>query len=1157
ITAALRDSKENLRITLRSIGDAVIATDRDGLVTWMNPVAESLTGYSAEDALKKPIAEVFHIVNARTGEPAENPVANVIERGKVVGLANHTRLLSKSGSEYQISDSAAPIRAEDGEIRGVVLVFRDVTDEYAIREQLKISETKFRSLFDQSREGILLIRDTIIDCNQSAAAILGYSKTDLIGKRPSDFSPDQQADGVSSETLQIEIWSKAYAGEPHRFLWHCTRSDGEMSVIDVHLSRVEIGSQVALLATGRDVTEERRVQEALHISEEKYRLLVENSLHGTVIAQADPVRLVFASRYMESLSGYTCDELTSMGPDRIVELIHAEDRERFFTNFRERLSGEEVPAKTEYRIVRKDGEVRTVDIFSSRFEYDGKPASQTVFVDVTERKQAEEALRENEEKYRTLFETAHDAIFLMKGGKFLACNQSAVKMFGLNTAEDIVGQYPWMISPELQPDGRDSESAARDVVEAAQNGIPQEFYWLHKASDGTLFDADVSLNQLELDGEVYLQAIVRDISEQKRAERELQESRKFLQLVMDNIPQFIFWKDRESRYLGCNANFARAAGVRSPEDIIGKTDHDLAWKREEADFFIEVDKRVMEKNQTEFHIIEPQFQADGKQAWLDTNKIPLHDEGGNVIGILGTYEDITERKMAEEALKESEALFRSVIEQSNDAIYILYNRRFDLVNRRFCELTGMTVEEVRSPEFDFLSLVTPDDRDLIEERLRQRETGETLSDMYEFTLLPSHGEPRLVQTSVTVINYRDDTAILGHLRDITEQRSLEEQLRQAQKIESIGRLAGGIAHDFNNLLTPIIGNSELSMLELDPEEDLYQDMREIRDTAERASELTRKLLAFSRKQVLDLKTVELPGLVKNFREVLVRTIRENIQLEFHLGGGSVPVRVDVSQVEQILLNLVVNAQDAMPEGGTISISTDMSELDTGYAALHPEVHPGWYAVLDVSDTGIGMDEATRQRAFDPFFTTKETGKGTGLGLSTVHGIVKQHDGHVRAYSELGKGSTFRVYLPVVETETVSPLIRHAKDEVLHGQGTILVVEDQPQVREIASRILKQYGYTVRTAEHGEEALSLARRVSVKFDLLVTDIIMPGMNGQELYHQLLEIFPELKVLYMSGYSQNVISHHGILDEGIDFLQKPLRVEALAGKVMEILARKGRA
>lgn len=392
----------------------------------------------------------------------------------------------------------------------------------------------------------------------------------------------------------------------------------------------------------------------------------------------------------------------------------------------------------------------------------------------------------------------------------------------------------------------------------------------------------------------------------------------------------------------------------------------------------------------------------------------------------------------------------------------------------------------------------------------------------------------------------------GTLEDITEHKRaeaerarLEEQLRQSQKIESVGLLAGGVAHDFSNLLTPILGYAEILLYAFPEEDPRLMQIQQIKQAAERARDLTRQLLAFSRKQMLELKVVDLGKIISRSENMLRRTIRENISIKTVISSSLGLVRADTGQIEQVLVNLSINAQDSMLQGGTLTIEAKDVDLDESYTTRHPEIAPGPYVMLAVSDSGVGMDEQTLQHIFEPFFTTKKIGKGTGLGLSTVYGIVKQHGGSITVYSEKGLGSIFKVFLPRVAGEGI--VVEHPEplpDKVARGTETIFVVEDNAMVLQLTCDMLKDLGYHVLSAASPDRCIELVKESKNPIDLLLTDVVMPKMNGIELFNALRPLRPDLRVLFMSGYASNVIGHHHVLDKGANFIQKPFSMQALS-------------
>jgi signal transduction histidine kinase/CheY-like chemotaxis protein len=388
-------------------------------------------------------------------------------------------------------------------------------------------------------------------------------------------------------------------------------------------------------------------------------------------------------------------------------------------------------------------------------------------------------------------------------------------------------------------------------------------------------------------------------------------------------------------------------------------------------------------------------------------------------------------------------------------------------------------------------------------------------------------------------------------QDITEQRHLKEQFYQSQKMESIGRLAGGVAHDLNNLLSPILGYGEMLLEDAVPGDPRQESIKQIVDAGKRAQTLVRQLLAFSRKQPLQFQAVDLNKLLRDFKRLLRRTLREDIEIQAHLDKAIPRIQGDVGKLEQVVMNLAVNAQDAMPQGGTLTMETARAELDEEQVKGERDLAPGSYVMLAISDTGSGMDAHTLAHMFEPFFSTKEKGKGTGLGMSTAYGIIKQHGGDIWAFSKPGTGSTIRVYLPAADEIPAEPAHPPQKGADPTGTESVLLVEDDQQVRSLAAGLLERYGYRVLAAESGHAALSLLEGHTGPLDLLLTDVVMPGMNGRQLYEAVSGIYPQVRVIYMSGYTDDVIADHGILDTGVHFIEKPFSVKTLAAKIREVL------
>jgi PAS domain S-box-containing protein len=519
-----------------------------------------------------------------------------------------------------------------------------------------------------------------------------------------------------------------------------------------------------------------------------------------------------------------------------------------------------------------------------------------------------------------------------------------------------------------------------------------------------------------------------------------------------------------------------------------------------------------------------------------------------------------ERKRGEEARKNQRAFLRQVIDLNPSFIFAKDREgRFTLVNQAVAEAYGTTVEGlIGKTDADF----NPNEEEVDRFRRDDLEVIDKNSEKFipEECITDASGNVRWLQTIKRPIISPDGTVMqmLGVATDITQRKRAEEalneseeMLRQAQKMESIGTLAGGIAHDFNNLMTAVNGYSELVLRKLSDNDPLRSKVEEIKKAGERAASLTRQLLAFSRKQMLKPVVLDLNTVITGMGRMLPRLIGEDVDLLFELQVDLGQVKADPGQMEQVLMNLVVNARDAMPAGGRLTVKTENVEFTGRSVKRRMVVQPGSYVVLSVTDDGVGMNAETQGRIFEPFFTTKELGKGTGLGLSTVYGIVKQSEGSIWVYSEPGKGTSFKIYLPRVNDVSATAEEKEQAQTAPTGHETVLLVEDEDMVRDLAQEILEQYGYSVLTAPNGTEGLRVCREFPDKIDLVLTDVIMPQMSGRELVENILAIHPETRVLYMSGFTDDAVVRHGVLAEDMCFIQKPFSPEGLATKVREVL------
>jgi PAS domain S-box-containing protein len=552
--------------------------------------------------------------------------------------------------------------------------------------------------------------------------------------------------------------------------------------------------------------------------------------------------------------------------------------------------------------------------------------------------------------------------------------------------------------------------------------------------------------------------------------------------------------------------------------------------------------------------------------WINQRNILVKDDGGRPVAIEGVVTDITERKRAEDTLLESENKYRIIAENTADVISTLdMNLNYTYISPGIMRLRGFTVEEAMKQTLD--QSLTPESMlhaiDVFEKEMLLEDSGTADPDRTRILELGEYKKDGSIvwqEVSLTFLRNKDrkPVGILTVSRDITEKKqaekereNLQAQLIQAQKMESVGRLAGGVAHDFNNMLSAILGHAQLAMMRCTPSEPIHAHLKVIEDSANRSANLTRQLLAFARKQIIAPKVLDINDTVSSMLKMLRRLIGEDIDLAWRPVADLWQVKIDPTQIDQLLANLCVNARDSIAGVGKVTIETGNTAFDDAYCAVHLDFVSGEYVMLAVSDNGCGMDKETLPHIFEPFFTTKEEGKGTGLGLATVYGIVKQNNGFINVYSEPDKGTTFKIYLPRVMGEGIEPSAE-STSETPKGHGeVVLLVEDEPVILDVSREMLEQLGYAVLIAGTPGEAIRIAKAHASEIQMLITDVVMPEMNGRDLANLIRDIKPGLKCLYISGYTANVIAHHGMLGPGINFIQKPFSMEHLAIKVREVL------
>jgi PAS domain S-box-containing protein len=616
--------------------------------------------------------------------------------------------------------------------------------------------------------------------------------------------------------------------------------------------------------------------------------------------------------------------------------------------------------------------------------------------------------------------------------------------------------------------------------------------------------------------------------------------------------------------LRANRAFASVVGLQDPDDLVAKKSGDLPIARADALTTEEEDARILSDGRPALDVVREYRQKDGSR-WFSETKAAIRDREGNIIGLVAIARDVTERMQTAQALEASELRYRkqsqilnSILDGMGEGVVVTDpTGRFVLFNRQAEAILGIGQRDALPTQWsEIYGTYLADRKTLLaadEQPLARAMKGEEVRNM-ELFVRNDVLAGVTISVTATPLKYEETggTGGVAVIRDVTEQRRLEEQLLQAQKMEAIGQLAGGVAHDFNNLLLVMSSCAEFVLQELPEGDRKREDIGEILAATRRASALTRQLLAFSRRQASQPKQLDLNEVVANVENMLRRLIGENVDFVTSLAPGLGIVRADAGQLEQVILNLTVNARDAMPDGGRLTIETSNVELGEADVVSYPGVRAGFYVVLSVSDHGTGMDAATQKRIFEPFFTTKEVGKGTGLGLSTVYGIVQQSGGHIRLESVVNRGTCFKVYLTRVDGTVETTVPRRPRTIPVKGAGTILLVEDDEAVRQVAARILRENGYTVFETRKPSEALGICADGKRPIDLLLTDIVMPEASGPKLAEELAVLYPGIRVLYMSGYSGVApTSTERSLVGDAGYIEKPFAASALAEKVREAL------
>lgn len=889
-------------------------------------------------------------------------------------------------------------------------------------------------------------------------------------------------------------------------------------------------------------------------------------LQDAVLRLARDGRCLFVSDNIGQAVGFQAAQCSGR---TLRELGFPEAQCRFWEDALWRVCESGTPFETEVTCAGKEGEM----VLSWRFvpERDAKENGAVLSVlalsrDITVRKQAEAALHESEIRLRTLSDNLPGGlVYQIDSGvdgqerRFIYFSAGVESLHGITAAQamaDAMAIYGQVIA-EDRPLVAAKEEAARNRMESFAAEVR-----LRLPSGETRWRLFASAPRRLTNGHLVWDGIEIDITERKQAEMALQKSEERYRSMVETTTEWIWEMDAAGRHTFTNPVVTSFLGY-APQEFLTL---DLSSLLHEEDLAVVTRRlpQLMTARQGWQGWVLRWRHKDGGYRYLESNARPILDGAGALAGYRGADRDITDRMAHEAALRHSQTLLQAVFDGSDDCIFVkdedgrcvLHNPALHEFMARLLGTAFPADGLIGKRDHEYLPATIADRLTADDAAVRASGKPQTIEETFSLA-----GQALTFQTRKFpfILSEAAGPGILGVARDITDRKHAEEerarlqtQLLHVQKMESVGRLAGGVAHDFNNMLSVILGHADMALAKLDPSLPLHADLEEIRKAAARSADLTRQLLAFARKQTVAPKVLDLNETVAGMLKMLRRLIGEDIELTWQPGMDLWPIKMDPSQIDQILANLCVNARDAIAGFGRVGITTENSVCDEDCCVGQPEFVAGEYVVLAISDNGCGMDPETLACIFEPFFTTKELGKGTGLGLATVYGIVKQNSGFINVRSEQGRGTTFQVCLPrhVPITERLAE--QAPAQPTAPGHETILLVEDEPAILEMTAAMLEYLGFTVLTAGRPGEALRLAENHPGPIDLLLTDVVMPEMNGRDLAKNLLALYPGLKRLFMSGYSADVIAPHGVLDEGIHFLQKPFSLEDLAARVREALA-----
>jgi PAS domain S-box-containing protein len=1111
----------------------------------------------AEDAGRKSPAELIGDNDYNMGwhEQAEayrNDDMKVIRSG-MAKLAYEEPQTTPDGKQIWLRTSKIPLLNIENQIVGILGIYEDITERKRVEEAIRESEERFRMVFENVFDGICIYDEDpdpakrkLIECNERYAAMAGRSREELLHLDNTQALRVTNDDRSNVNRLESLAKGTAFHGS---FSW--IRPDGKDNIVEYVGVPITWRGKSYSIGIDRDITEKRRAEEALREREQLFRGLFNASPEAIVLI--NPHHPTISWPILDcnvaacQMNGYKREELIGRSIDILNTIVASPDeRIAYLENLRQEGV---VHMETSHR--HKDGHTFPVEVSTSIVTVGGHEMVLGIDRDITERKQAAEALSRSEERYRLLYEDAPIGILLAnRSGQILEVNPAALQILGSPSAEE-TKKINILTFPLLNESG--ISAAFQRCIETGQPGLDEYPYvskwgkpiYMHLRYVPILDNQ----NQVTL---VHL--IIEDVTEHQQAAEALRAKDENYRQLFDASPDGFILIGPDGRIVRANIAMAQMFRYDSPDALIGV--HPPQFVAPSSRGYSEQILRRRLQGEDIHHVEYELVRKDGTTFYGETLATILRDKSGTVTGYICITRDTTERRRAEETLQASEAQYRSLFENANEAIFIIepFSEKILEANSRSWEMYGFTKEEFIGMSLKSITKDVSRGESII------RETLETLQlKDFETTHTRKDGTLLHLLVNASVIRYDEQPAILCISRDITERiqaeerrQKLERDLYQAQRIESIGELASGIAHDFNNILNIMLGNASI-LLQSDMEpQKVKKGLDTIIRSINRGIALVRQILTFARKTDVEYGVVDINASVKEVAEMMSETFPKSIILSLHLKDEIPSIILDGDQFHQAILNLCINARDAMPKGGALRIATD---IHTGKSLrnAYPEATEDSYVCVTVKDTGTGISAEVRRHIFEPFFTTKEREKGTGLGLAVVYGIVRSHQGFIDVESEVGKGTTFFLYLPAKEVRQRERGPGESVDEKpMRGDETILVVEDEEDMLELLADVLETNGYHVLPAKDGEEAIRISRQNENRIDLVLCDVQLPKISGRETCRQIKQLNPKVKIIFASGFLDSALKRDLIEAGASDFVQKPCSPSLILKKIRKVLS-----